>query len=47
MKPLVLAIVSSSARQAQISVRPGSTSVQSPKNPLISSRARAGTVTRA
>ena len=47
MKPLEFVTVSSCGRQAQISVRPGSASVQSPNNPLISSRVRAGMAARA
>jgi hypothetical protein len=46
MKSLVFVTGSSAGRQAQISVRPGSTRVQSPKNLLISSRVRAGNPVR-
>jgi hypothetical protein len=40
MNSLVVVTVSLSGRQAQMSVRPGSTSVRSPKKPVISSRVR-------
>ena len=43
MKSEGVTTTSPSGRHAQMSVRPGSTSVMSPKNPAISSRVRAGT----
>jgi len=43
MNSMLVTGVTPSGRHAQTSVRPGSTSVRSPKKPTISSRVRAGT----